>query len=91
MRPSILVVAAAFGAGYVLGAKAGRERYEQLVEAGRTAAATGRVAAAIAGAAARTVAAGAQLGRQVLGRAKGDEIVLPDTDAAYEVRPPSTT
>jgi hypothetical protein len=40
MRPTILALAAAFGAGYVLGARAGRERYEQLVEAGRTAAAT---------------------------------------------------
>jgi len=33
-----LVIAAAFGAGYVLGTKAGRDRYEQLVTLGQRAA-----------------------------------------------------
>ena len=97
MRPTILALAAAFGAGYVLGARAGRERYEQLVEAGRTAAATTPMAASMARGATRAVAAATELGRGVVDRARGrTEIVLPDAPATTTpvtppFTPPSTT
>jgi hypothetical protein len=97
MRPTILALAAAFGAGYVLGARAGRERYEQLVEAGRTAAATAPMTAAMARGATRAVVAATELGRGVVDRARGrSEIVLPDgpaypTAVAPPFTPPSTT
>jgi hypothetical protein len=97
MRPRILALAAAFGAGYVLGARAGRERYERIVEAGRTAAATAPMTAAVARGATRAVAAATELGRGVVDRARGrTEIVLPDgpattAPAAPPFTPPSTT
>ena len=97
MRPTILALAAAFGAGYVLGARAGRERYEQLAEAGRTAAATVPMTAAVARGATRAVAAASELGRGVVDRARGrSEIVLPDGPVYSEpvappFTPPSTT
>src|SRR5439155_10811009 len=91
MRPTIVALGVGFGAGYVLGARAGRERYEQLVEAGRTAAATGRLTAAIAQGAGRAVAGAADLGRGLLDRTRGQrEIVLPEPTPTYPVTPPST-
>jgi hypothetical protein len=92
MRRSLFAFVLGAATGYVLGARAGRERYEQLLEAGRMATATGRVTAGVAKTAANATSGAVTLGRKAVAKVRGDrEIVLPDGPViSIEVTPPST-
>jgi hypothetical protein len=77
--------------GYVLGARAGRERYEQIVEAARFAQSTGRVTANVAEVGAKATAGAVRVGRSAVRKARGDrEITLPDAPAYGGLTPPAT-
>jgi hypothetical protein len=91
MTRSIVVFALGGAVGYVLGARAGRERYDQLVEAGRFAQSTGRVTANVASASAKAAAGAVTLGRKAVAKARGDrQIQLPDAPVYGGVTPPAT-
>lgn len=92
MRRTLFAFVLGAAAGYVLGAKAGRERYEQLVEGARMAAATGRVTAGVAKTAADATSGAVALSRKAVAKVRGErEIVLPEAPViSIEVTPPST-
>lgn len=92
MTKTLLALAAGFAGGYVLGAKAGRERYDQLVQAAQAATTTTQVTAGVAKTAADVASSAASATRKAVGKVRGDrEIQLPDAEAILDdVTPPST-
>jgi hypothetical protein len=90
MGKFLLGLVAGAAAGYVLGTKAGRERYDQLVDASRAAADPDRVVASTSKVASSVAKSANDLAHKAKVRVRGDrEIVLPLTDE-QEITPPST-